>query len=181
MRCALLNTCSLTDKVLVLNYIIIDTNLHMLLLMETWQVPNDFLNLNLLTPPGYIYFSQPRLHRRGEGLAVVCRESIKISKIELHDVVSFEYLALKTTGITSMAVILIYRPPKLHSDFFSEISELLTLVCASYSSVIFLGDFSIHEHTVQCNELMSVLDSTCNFCYSLQGSYIGSYLYIWLI
>lgn len=46
--------------------------------------------------------------------------------------------------------------------FFSEISELLTLVCASYSSVIFLGDFNIHENTVQCNKLMSVLD-----CFSL--------------
>lgn len=67
------------------------------------------------------------------------------------------------SGKTSKAVvILIYRPPKFHSDFFSEISELLTLVCASYSSVIFLGDFNIHEHTAQYNELMTVLD-----CFSL--------------
>jgi len=118
MRCALLNTRSLTDKALVLNDIIIDTNLDMLLLTETWQVPNDFFNLNLLTPPGYIYFSQPRLHRRGGGLAVICRESIKISKIEFHDIVSFEYLALKKTGKTSMAVILIYRPFKIAFRLF---------------------------------------------------------------
>lgn len=118
MRCALLNTRSLTDKASVLNYIIIDANLDMLLLTETWQVPNFFFHLNLLTPPGYIYLSQPRLHRRGGGLAVVCRESINISKIEFHDVASFEYLALKMTDKTTMAVILIDRPPKLHSDFF---------------------------------------------------------------
>lgn len=97
MRCALLNTCSLTDKASVLNEFIIDANLYLLLLMESWQVSNDFFNLNLLTPPGYIYFSQPRLHRRGGGLAVVCRESI----IEFHDIASFEYLALKMTGKTS--------------------------------------------------------------------------------
>lgn len=67
MRCALLNTRSLTDKALALNDIITDTNLDILFLTETWQVPNDLYNLNLLTPPGYTYFSQPRLHRRGGG------------------------------------------------------------------------------------------------------------------
>lgn len=146
----------LTDKASVLNDIIIDANLDMLLLTETWQVPNDFFNLNLLTPPGYICYSQLHLHRRGGGLAVVCRESFKISKIEFHDVASFEYLASKMTGKRRMAVILIYRPPKLCWV------KVLTLVCASYSSVIFLGDFNIHENTVQCNELKSVLD-----CFSL--------------
>lgn len=89
-------------------------------------MPNDFLNL--LTPPGYIFFSQPRLHRRGGGLAVVCRETIKISKIEFHDVTTFEYLALKMTGQTSLAVILIYRPPKCPSDLFSDMSYLLLSV-----------------------------------------------------
>jgi exonuclease III len=158
LRCALLNTRSLTDKASLLNDIIIDTDLDMLFLTETWQVPNDYLSLNLLTPPGYIFFSQPRLHRRGGGLAVVCRETIKISKIELHDVTTFEYLALKMTGQTSLVVILIYRPPKSPSDFFSDISEILTLVCACHSSVILLGDFNIHENTAQCKELMSVLD-----------------------
>ncbi len=39
---------------------------------------------------------------------------------------------------------------------------MITLVCAIYSSVLLLGDFNIHENTVQCNELMSVLD-----CFSL--------------
>ncbi len=95
MQCVLLNTRSLTDKASVLNYIIIDANLDMLLLTETWQVPMTFSILNLLTPPGYIYLSQPRLHRRGGGLAVVCRESINISKIEFHDVASLNILHWK--------------------------------------------------------------------------------------
>lgn len=101
MRCALLNTRSLTDKALELSDIITDANLDMLMLTETWQVPNDVLNL--LTPPGYIYFSKPYPHRKGRGLAVVCHEGVKTSRIEFHDIASFEYLALKMSGITSMA------------------------------------------------------------------------------
>ncbi len=51
----LLNTHSLANKGTLLNYIIAEKKLDILLLTETWQLPNDFMELSLLTPPGYYH------------------------------------------------------------------------------------------------------------------------------
>ena len=56
---ALLNCRSISDKAPYLNEMITDNNLDIFLLTETWQVPEDFLQLNLLTPDGYKYLSKP--------------------------------------------------------------------------------------------------------------------------
>ncbi len=58
---AVLNCRSISDKGPYLNELIIDTNLDMIFFTETWQTPNDFMHLNLLTPKGYQHLSKPRL------------------------------------------------------------------------------------------------------------------------
>ncbi len=45
--------------------------LDILLLTENWQVPDDFLQLNILTPYGSKHLSKPRLHGKGGGLTVI--------------------------------------------------------------------------------------------------------------
>lgn len=64
-RFALLNCRSISDKASYLNEIITDNKLDIFLLTETWQAPDDFLQLNLLTPVGYNYLSRPHLHGKG--------------------------------------------------------------------------------------------------------------------
>ncbi|XP_051512965.1 uncharacterized protein LOC127417184 [Myxocyprinus asiaticus] len=157
---ALLNCHSLTDKASILNELITDIKLDMLLLTETWQIPNDFLQLNLLTPHGYKYLSKPRPHGKGGGQAVVCQDGMRAVLTEFHNVTSLEYLALKIVGETPLIVLLIYRPPKYQPHFFSELSEILTLACAMSPHVILLGDFNIHVDTDCSNttELMNVLE-----------------------
>lgn len=56
----LLNCHSLTEKAYFLPELIADIQLDMLLLTETWQLPNDFY-LNLLTHCLYKYLSKPHL------------------------------------------------------------------------------------------------------------------------
>lgn len=71
---ALLNTHSLANKGTLLNDIIAERKLDILLLTETLQLPNDFMELNLLTPPGYCHLPKPRLTGRGCGLAAVIKK-----------------------------------------------------------------------------------------------------------
>ncbi|KAK3528942.1 hypothetical protein QTP70_014153 [Hemibagrus guttatus] len=92
---ALLNTRSLANKATLLNDMIIERKLDMLLLTETWQSPNGFMELNLLTPPGYYHLSEPRLTGRGGGLAAVIKNKYKTINIDFHAVVSFEYLSFR--------------------------------------------------------------------------------------
>ncbi len=157
---ALLNCRSISDKGPYLNELIIDTNLDMIFFTETWQTPNDFMHLNLLTPNGYQHLSKPRLSARGGGLAVIYRNSITLAQQDFHNTKTFEYMVLKVSSKSSLTIILIYRPPKQQNEFFSELSELLTLACASSSKVILLGDFNIHVDT-PCSystQLNTVLD-----------------------
>lgn len=130
----------------------------MLFLTETWQTPNDFLHLNLLTP--YQYLSKPRLSGKGGGLAVVYRNYMSLSQLDFHSTTSFEYMVLKVGSKCPLIIILIYRPPKQHNDLFSELSELLTSTWTPSSEVILLGDFNIHVDVTCTNstQLKSVLD-----------------------
>ncbi|KAL0153382.1 hypothetical protein M9458_051301 [Cirrhinus mrigala] len=157
---ALLNCRSISDKGPYLNELITDIDLDMLFLTETWQTPNDFIQLNLLTPNGYHYLSTPRLSGKGGGLAVICRDSITLTRMDFHCTNTFEYMAMRAGSNCPITVILIYRPPKQQNHFFSELSELLTLACASSTQVILLGDFNIHVDTPCFNstQLKAVLD-----------------------
>lgn len=128
----LLNCRSLTDKATVLSALITEKSLDLLLLTETWRIPNYYLHLNLLSPSGYSYLA--------------------------NDTTTFVYLVLKICGsLCTMLVVLLYRPPKPISNFFN---ELLTLTCAMSSSVILIGDFNIHVDTdySESLEFMSVLE-----------------------
>lgn len=156
----LFNCRSLTDKATALSALLTEKNLDFLLLTETWQVPNDYFHLNLLTPSGYSYLAKPRLTSRGGGLAAVYRSNIPLNTIDLHVTLTFEYLVLKISGSSPLLVILLYRPPKSMSNFFSELHELLTLTCAMSPSVILLGDFNIHIDSAcaDSRELISVFE-----------------------
>ncbi len=80
--------------------------------------------------------------------------------MDFHCTESFEYMALKVGSNCFLTIILIYRPPKQQNYFFSELSELLTLACASSAQVILHGDFNIDVDTPCFNstQLKTVLD-----------------------
>ncbi|KAL0154066.1 hypothetical protein M9458_050640, partial [Cirrhinus mrigala] len=141
---ALFNCRSLTNKATVLSTLLTEKDLDFLLLTETWQIPNDYFHLNLLTPSGYSNLAKPRLTSRGGSLAAVYRSNISDKTIDFHATSTFEYLVLKISGTLLMIAILLYRPPKSMSIFFTELHELLTLTRAMSSSVILLGDFNIY-------------------------------------
>ncbi len=159
-NCALLNTRSLNGKGTLLSDIMIERNLDLLFLTETWQMPDDFIELNLLTPPGYSYLTKPPLTGRGGGLAVVFKNNYKMTKYDVLNVSSFECLSFKLAGPAPILILMIYRPPKHNSSFLSELTELLTLACAQHDIIIMLGDFNIHVDS-DCNtakDFLSVLD-----------------------
>ncbi|CAJ1074281.1 hypothetical protein D5F01_LYC19107 [Xyrichtys novacula] len=66
---------------------------------------------------------------------------------------------------------LIYRPPKPHPLFLSEIHDFLISLCTSHSNVLVLGDFNINMDSLSCKlaaEFKQVLD-----CLNLHQSVVG--------
>jgi len=66
-----------------------------------------------LAPPGYIVRHETRrTQRRGGGIAVICRETFKMSTAFNFSSDEFESLALNiATKSNSLTVVCVYRPP----------------------------------------------------------------------
>lgn len=96
----------------------------MLFLTDTWQTPNDYMHLNVLTPNEHQHLSKPRSSGKG---SVVLRLYI-VTQYYLLDwsfttLKTFEYMVLKLVSHRPLIIIFIYKPTK-QVEFFSELSEL---------------------------------------------------------
>lgn len=162
VKFGLFNIRSLSGNGQVLQDLLLDRKYDFLCLTETWQQPNDFSHLNESTPPGFVYVSQPRLTGRGGGLAIIHRETWKVSSVTVPVFRSFESMALQLNGPTPTILVNVYRPPKPNKDFIDDFTTFLTHICSLSSNIILLGDFNIHmdntNHTLT-KDFTSCLDS----------------------
>ena len=189
----LLNAQSINNKPGLIHDIITERHLDICCIVETWQKPQEFISLNKATPPGYVYIQKPRLTGSGGygGLAVIHRTGFPIKEIVVNTTTSFECVVFTPAGSSQLQFVLVYRPPKTSSSersaFLSELSELLTPVCAMSPSTYLLGDLNVHVDSSSCTfatEFMSLLECF-NFIQHVrphpqQGSYVGLGLFYWL-
>lgn len=159
IRFAHLNTRSVNNKAASLCDIVLDKKLDFFSLCETWHQPNDYLNLNMCTLPGYTYLDRPRSTGRGGGLAVIYSSDVAVTEVSLPCFSSFECLAFRLTGLSSVLVLNIYRPPKLNSVFFSEFTECLTLASALCPVILLTGDLNFHVDNLACNNAVCLMDA----------------------
>lgn len=140
----LLNIRSLTGKGHLVQDILTERKLDFLCLNETWQLSGDFTQLNVATPPGFVYICKPRGSGRGGGLAIIHHERWKVIPVSVPPLSSLECIACKISGPIPTIIATVYRPPKPNSDFLNEVSALLTHLSTLSPNVILLGDFNIH-------------------------------------
>lgn len=158
----LYNIRSLSGKGHFLQDLIKERKYDFFSLTETWQQPNDFSQLNEATPPGFVYSCQPRVTGRGGGLAIIYRESWKVSPVSVPLYQSFESLVIKLNGPSPIIVATVYRPPKPNSEFINEFYAFLTFISPLSPTVILLGDFNIHiqnGNNYFTKDFLSCLDS----------------------
>ncbi len=113
----LFNICSLSNKALFISDIVDDCRFDFFCLVETCQQENDFLELNHACPPGFVYISQPRISRRGGGLAILHKTIYKASPLSVLMHASFESVALSISGPMPTVLAVVYRPPKYCKTF----------------------------------------------------------------
>jgi exonuclease III len=155
-----LNIASLRSKAPSLSNFLIENNIDIIALNETWLRPTDTESfLADLTPSTFTLINEPRPNRDGGGLAFFHRSGIPLTRtnFDVGKPKSFEALASSLSAGNKCFVFLnIYRPPSLSlREFFLEFQTLLELLISKPSDLIITGDFNIHMDTV---------DSTsCNF------------------
>ena len=94
---------------------------------------------------------------------MIHRTDILIKEVTVPTATSFESVVFTLTG--QRQFVLVYRPPKKtvsdRTAFLSELSELLTPVCAMSPSTFLVGDLNVHVDSSSCpfaTEFLALLD-----------------------
>ena len=139
--------------------------LDLLAITESWlTLDNGDEILRTVFPPGYFYIQKPRTGRRGGGLVLIHRCTIKchMANFDL-SATTFEYLATFLSIHSSCFLLLvIYRPPSSNLNLFiSEFSTFFELLAIAPGKLIISGDFNIHVDKLcpVSTQFLSLIDS----------------------
>ena len=104
------NTQLITD-VSVVDFIL-EHELDILCITETWLQSDDSFTANHVTPSGYSIVSSPRLNRRGGGIAVIIKNDFLFKRLTCSSFSTFEVLLVQVISSSkSFVIATIYRPP----------------------------------------------------------------------
>lgn len=149
MSFGLLNARSARHKAALIHDVIADHRLDVLAVTETW-IPADAPDAVKLdvAPPGYSVVHRHRgssTGRRGGGVAVIHRDSVKCTAVDLGDFSLFESLAVKLVGREySVVVVGVYRPPgEVTTDLIEQLSDLFDQITSLDCKFIVVGDFNV--------------------------------------
>jgi len=149
MSFGLLNARSARHKAALIHDVIADHRLEVLALTETW-IPSDAPDAVKLdvAPPGYSVVHRHRgssADRRGGGVAVIYRDSVKCTPVDVGDYSQFESLAVKVVGRqSSVVVVSVYRPPgELTSTFVDQLSDLFDQLVLLDCRFVVVGDLNV--------------------------------------
>ena len=127
--------CSLTvrsinNKTRCIREFIIDNNLDILFLCETW-LGTDYNEPSIsdFLPPGYKLLHQARTNQRGAGVGIVYKGGLDVVKIDSSDGTTLlEYLSCKVSLHKKQFILYcMYRSPSSrNSDFLNEWNNLLS-------------------------------------------------------
>ena len=121
---------------------------------ETWLENSDYYDtcINGLLPDNYsIYRVDRDDDRRGEGVALIYKNSLKIKTKEIVKYVQFENLICNLViNNSSVSLALVYRPPPSQENllntntFLVEWAKFLSDFTTTTSEVVIVGDLTIH-------------------------------------
>ena len=148
----LLNACSVKNKSFVIKDFVLDKNIDVLAVTETWlqaDISNQ-LTVNDICPTGFAFHHLPRKHSRGGGVALLYKSRFKLKKLSPNiSFKSFEFTDCTLNyASTSLRMVVVYRPPPSKKNqlsvtlFLDEFSSLLEKLIISIGPLVITGDFN---------------------------------------
>jgi len=114
MSMCLLNSHSINSKVLFIKDYVVDYQIDILGITETWTKSDGESNrvVNELSPRGYSFIHELRKKRSGGGIGLLYNTSLEIERVDCNSYASFEYLEMKLhTASTVVRIAVVYCPP----------------------------------------------------------------------
>ncbi|MEE4247325.1 MAG: reverse transcriptase family protein, partial [Kangiellaceae bacterium] len=139
----LINPWSICNKAEDINDFIIEYNIDILAITETWLTGTacDGPTINALLPNGYEIIHAPR-RTRGGGTALVYRQSLNVTRVAVSSA-SFEVLECVIKGPIVLRICVVYQPYRT-ALFMEEFSSYLAGLATSPGHLLVLGDFNLH-------------------------------------
>ncbi|ELU09726.1 hypothetical protein CAPTEDRAFT_206918 [Capitella teleta] len=170
----LINIRSLNNKADLIHERIIDNDVGIMAITETWHKKSDKITEKDLCPPGHSFLGAPRpasKGRKGGGLGFVIAPTIRASRTENDDYETFEALSVKIKSQPPLTMALIYRQPPsatnqlTRSAFLAEFEEFLSSLCSRINgNLCLLGDFNIHwddENDSIASRFLDIVPACC--------------------
>lgn len=168
LRFATINARSLRNKTAVFTDHIVEQNIDVCVVTETWLKNKDTPSIAGICQSGYLFKSFPRQsNRMGGGTGVMFKSGLNVSLSRGEDLQSFEYSEWKfLIAGYSIKLIAVYRPPYsmahpvLPGKFFDEFSSYLEDIILCPEILLITGDFNFHlddtgnTNTIKLNEML---------------------------
>ncbi|XP_068704693.1 uncharacterized protein [Montipora foliosa] len=166
----LLNCRSVCNKTDTIKDFVVDNDIDILAITETWLRPSnlDSLTIGDLTPTGYQF--QPcdvARDTRGGGVGLLHKSSLNFHKDSVDSIGKFQSFEAADMKLhwrsTAMHILIIYRPPSSNCILFlSEFGSLLEHYITTPGALMITGDFSLHvdnKSDPTCINFLQLLES----------------------
>ena len=172
LRCAVFNSQSICNKCPQLIEYIIDHDVDVVLLSETWLKSKKNEVTAMVEQHGYKLHHTIRKNRAkevGGGVGIIVKKSLTAKQIKVKQFKSFEHCVVKVCLKDSkwITFITIYRLSyEGMESFLDEFTELLELYTVSNEKFVIGGDVNVHcdvvddSDTIQLNDLLSTFNMT---------------------
>ena len=168
-HCALLNCRSAVNKMQTIQAEIINNNIDICALTETWfsEEENEVLS-HRLCPSGYKCISVPCKGHKGGGIALVHRANLHIEKST-----PYEYTTMECTDFNvnldkhSVLMSIIYRPPDSSVlQFANEFAQHMECTINTKGNMLLIGDFNVHMNALENSDTILFNDilESFNLC-----------------
>ena len=166
-----MNCQSVNNKADAINDYIVENNVCIAALTESWLTGNEQDNVikSQSVPAGYRMQHVPRAGSRGGGVAMIWKEQYAMKLEPPIEASSFESMVmLATIGSRAFRIVVLYRVPpstknKIQKSLFiKEFADLMEQAATWPGQLVILGDFNIHwdhDTDTEKKELHDLLES----------------------
>lgn len=171
--CCLLNTRSVGNKAAVVRDYVIEHDIDVLCITETWLKPgdSDAPKIGELTPEGFKLPHEPREKKKGGGVGILHRCNCDVKTKDTKKFISFEHMEVVVKDASCcVRLVVLYRPPPSKGNkltvnmFYDDFGSCMEHLVVSPGKLIVLGDFNFHMdianeiNTRKFNEILSAFN-----------------------
>lgn len=158
------NSRSLNNKIDAIMQTIVDKDVDIGCICETWLFSQNNPVTAIIKSHGYLVNHDYRKSQRGGGTAIFYKACYSAREVSLPcEFSTFEItcVAIKSHVAKTAVLVTLYRTGPLNKSFLQEVDCLLSHICANSDNIVVVGDFNIHfertnEKTVkECVDMFS--------------------------